>query len=188
MTGKLTSVRFIKSLLKPETVNTSWRWLLHIEQGYSCDGEYLPCQPRERSLDDNQFYIEDTLQPVWRQQTLQINVLQVAGKIQRTQVLAQKTAVETCNHTLLPSGFVHRAWHTLPTKGPSIRVPVTAMSFIWITGMCLISHFSTSLLRLYFCNKFRTMYYTRTFTMQSIVDQNNFLIFSLILINLLKTH
>ena len=96
---------------------------------------------------------------------------------QSRQDLAQKTAVETCNHTLLPSGFVQSAWHTLPTYGPSVMVPVTAMSFIWIIGMCLILHVSTSPLRSYFCNKFRTMYYTRTFTMQSLVDQNNSSIF-----------
>ena len=57
--------------------------------------------------------------------------------------------------TLLPSGLVHWAWHTIPTCGPSAMRPVTAMSFISIIGMCLILQVSTSLFCLYFCNKFK---------------------------------
>ena len=43
-------------------VNTSWQWPLQIEQGYSRDGEYLPCRPHAKSLGKGcrQFHNEDT--------------------------------------------------------------------------------------------------------------------------------
>ena len=70
--------------------------------------------------------------------------------------------------TLLPSGWVHWAWHTIPANGPSAMRSVTAMSFISIIGMCLILQVSTSLSCLYFCNKFKwSICYNRsTFALQ----------------------
>ena len=288
-------------------VNTSWQWPLHIEQGYSRDGEYLPCRPHAKSLGKGcrQFHNEDThfsarkqanklfitlvgvhvyvkRKSMWKacekQKPCEIKVGNTTADIHihvkfsvciwklfwnffntceifftqvkqffiaceilfhskisqewnkfvvsvkffhtRETILScmwiflhmwnnlvmhvkffhahelhvcqnffthGKQFCHACNYkcqgnakhsrirakwlwkcTLLPSGWVHWARHTIPANGPSAMRPVTTISFISIIGMCLILQVSTSLFCLYFCNKFKwSICYNRsTFALQ----------------------